>query len=172
MRIRLIVAAILLLVAIGATVVTINRLQTPVVGAAVGDQAPPFTLTKVGGGTLSLASLRGHPLLLNFMASWCGPCKAELPALQAAATMEKGVVDVVTIDLTFSEPGQAAPTALLAQDHIHFPVLLDQNGKTSYAYGVVDLPLTLAVNAQGVIVGELSSQASEQAFLTLMAKAQ
>lgn len=172
MRIRLIVSALLLLVAVAATVVTIHRLQTPLVGAAIGDQAPPFTLPKVGGGTLSLASLRGHPLLLNFMASWCGPCKAELPALQAAATMEKGVVEVVTIDLTFSEPGQAPPTALLAQDHIHFPVLLDLKGQTSYAYGVVDLPLTLAVNAQGVIVGELTSQATEQAFLTLMAKAE
>ncbi len=172
MRLRLILSALLLLVAVGATWITIGRLKAPLVGAAVGDKAPPFTLTAMQGGSVSLSSLQGHPLLLNFMASWCGPCKAELPALQAAATVEQGVVKVVAIDLTFSEPGQAPPTALIAQDHIHFPVLLDLKGRVAYEYGVVNLPVTLAVNAQGVIVGELTSQGSEQAFLTLMAKAE
>lgn len=172
MRTRLVISLLLLLVAVGATVVTIRRLTDPVVGPAVGDLAPSLTLPRVGGGSLSLASLRGRPVLVNFMASWCGPCKAELPALEQAARMEEGVVDVVTVDLTFSEPGQTAPVGLLAQDHITFPMLEDEKGKASYAFGVVELPTTFAINAQGVIVAVTSGQASEQTFLTMMAKAE
>src|SRR5690606_18069835 len=59
-------------------------------GPAVGRPAPDFTLTTLEGETLALSELRGTPVVLNFWATWCGPCQREMPALQAAAQRCEG----------------------------------------------------------------------------------
>jgi cytochrome c biogenesis protein CcmG/thiol:disulfide interchange protein DsbE len=126
-----------------------QRTATPgVPGPAVGQLAPPFSLPAAGGGTVTLAALRGRPLLLNFWATWCPDCRAELTALGRVRAAEGGRAAVVGVDVQQA----AGPVRLfLAQQGVGWPVVLDAQGQLAAEYGVEDLPTTFFIDARGVI---------------------
>lgn len=114
-----------------------------------GFMAPDFGLTTLEGETVQLSELRGQPVLINFWASWCGPCRVEMPHIQAAfeTHRERGLVVLAVNQL---EP--APPIAnFVDQFGLTFPVPLDSDGQVSRTYQVRGLPTTFFVDAEGVI---------------------
>lgn len=120
-------------------------------GTQIGYQAPAFDLPQIGGeGQLKLADLRGKVVLLSFWASWCGPCRVEVPALEQAwaAVKDKDVVIVgVSIDDT---PADAQ--GFLRMFPVTYPMLLDVGGgQIGNDWQVMSLPTTIIIDKQGVV---------------------
>lgn len=115
---------------------------------AVGHPAPDFSLPTVAGEPFRLADLRGTPVVLNFWATWCPPCRAELPALKAAAERYTGQVAIV--GLNQADPA-ATVSAFVSDLGLLFPVPLDEDARVSRAYAVRSLPTTFFIDREGVI---------------------
>jgi cytochrome c biogenesis protein CcmG/thiol:disulfide interchange protein DsbE len=115
--------------------------------------APLFTLPELGSDNdVSLASYRGKAVVLNFWASWCGPCKAEAPLLESAWQRYKGKgVVVVGVD---AQDFDVDAQRFVDRAGITYPVLRDKHGSTLGHYGVTGFPETWFVDPQGRLVGE------------------
>lgn len=116
-----------------------------------GFPAPDFTLETLDGEGVTLSALRGQPVVINLWASWCAPCRAEMPALQQlyAAHRDEGLV-ILAVNTTYQD-SQAAAAAFVAEFGLTFPVALDRTGAVSRAYLLRGLPTTLFVDAQGTV---------------------
>lgn len=115
---------------------------------AVGHLAPDFTLDSLTGDSFSLSAARGQPVVLNFWATWCPPCRVEIPHFQQASATYNGQVLIVGVD--DGEPrAQVAPFA--QEMGITYPVPLDGNSEVSRRYRVSSLPTTFFIDAEGVI---------------------
>lgn len=111
--------------------------------------APDFTLPQLDGSTLTLSSLRGKPTIINFWATWCPPCRRELPVLQAAFEEYGDQIGFVAVDV--KETADKVE-AFVQEMGLTFPVVVDQNGQVSdVAYEVRGIPTTIFVDANGVV---------------------
>lgn len=116
-----------------------------------GFSAPEFTLPLRDGGEISLADLRGQVVVINLWASWCGPCRAEMPALERAyrALRSQGLV-ILGLNTTFQDD-EAAALAFADELGLTFPVALDRTGETGRQYELRAMPTTFFVDRRGVI---------------------
>lgn len=115
---------------------------------AVGYPAPDFTLTALDGETYTLSELRGTPVVLNFWATWCDPCRREMPALQATAEQYAGRALILGVD-------QGEPEHIVApfveEYGVTFPILMDTNLAVGNLYNLRGMPTTYFIDAGGVI---------------------
>lgn len=115
-----------------------------------GAPAVSYTIPRVGGGTDSVAAHRGSIVLMNFWATWCPPCKAEMPALEELyrQNRSRGLV-VLGID-----QGETVPTAgAYAKDHgVTFPILVDADQQYASSYVSIGLPTTVIVGRDGHVI--------------------
>ncbi|MGO8955828.1 MAG: TlpA family protein disulfide reductase [Streptosporangiaceae bacterium] len=141
-------------------------------GGTAGQSQPPtaasgFSLPALGnsGGRVSLAAYAGRPVLINFFASWCGPCKRETPLLARFYREHHGRVLIIGID---SMDETAAALRFTRAAGLSYPVGVDLNGAAAASYGIMALPQTFILNARHQIVrhivgavtpGELSASA-------------
>ena len=122
------------------------------------DRPPPaLTLQDLDGKTWSLAGLKGQPLVLNFWATWCDPCRAEMPSLQRLATRHRRD-GLVVLAVNYKE--EAAAVRLFARSlPIELPVLLDADGDVTSAWTPRVFPTTVLVARSGIpthtVVGEM-----------------
>jgi DsbE subfamily thiol:disulfide oxidoreductase len=117
--------------------------------AEVGKPAPDFSLRDRNGKTWKLSELKGQVVFVNFWATWCPPCREEMPSMQALYTsMPPDRFKMLAI-LYKDEPAPA--DALIAQLGYTFPVLVDPNDETGRAYGLTGVPETYIVDKQGVL---------------------
>ncbi len=117
-----------------------------------GVLAPDFTLKTLDGGEVSLSQFRGRPVLINFWASWCPPCRLEMPDLVRAYETHKadGFV-ILGIDLTFQDSIPDVQ-AFVEEFNMTFPVLLDETSEvTLNLYQLRGLPMSIFVDRNGVI---------------------
>ena len=117
--------------------------------ARVGGPAPALRLPLLDGGTRDLVGERGKVVLLNFWATWCGPCREEMPELQRLADdLHEQPFTVLTIDLGEDSPAIAAFRHDLG---LRVPVLLDEDGDVAQSYGVRALPATFLIDGAGTL---------------------
>ena len=113
--------------------------------------APDFTLPGNDGKKTRLQSLRGKVVVINFWATWCGPCVAELPSLKQMSDQLRGPrFTLLTVDVQ-EEPGRVQ--AFLQRYGMSLSVLYDEEGDVQQLYGVRGLPTTIVVDAAGNLVG-------------------
>jgi cytochrome c biogenesis protein CcmG/thiol:disulfide interchange protein DsbE len=128
----------------------IRDCPAPTSGASSPD-LPDLTLDCLGGGTpVALPELTGTPTVINFWASWCGPCREELPLLARADKAYRGDIRVIGVDFADSAPDAAIELARAAG--VTYPLLADPDSDTKAPLKVIGLPQTVFVDAQGRMV--------------------
>jgi len=130
-----------------ASVATVGQIPSP----REGFPAPDFTLDTLGGESATLSAYRGKVVIVNLWASWCGPCRAEMPAIQKvyAANRERGL-EVLAVNGTFQD-SESGAQAFAQELGLTFPILLDRDGAVSKRYLLRALPSTFFVDRKGVI---------------------
>jgi cytochrome c biogenesis protein CcmG/thiol:disulfide interchange protein DsbE len=124
----------------------------------IGKPAPEFALREVGTNqTVDLAKFRGKPMVVNFWATWCGPCWEEHPVLVANARMLQP--EVQFLGVVFQDKEDKI-LGFLNQRGTSYPTVVDEAGKTAIAYGVGGVPETFFIDAKGVIQGKYAGPMS------------
>ena len=115
--------------------------------AAAPQPAPDFTLKSLSGENLKLSELRGQVVLVNFWASWCGPCRQEMPLLdEMYQRYQKLGFTILGVNV---EQDAAAAQAMLKESPVHFPVLFDPQSTASKLYNLNAMPTTVLVDRSG-----------------------
>ncbi len=141
------------------------EIRTPL----IGKPAPAFALKEVGTGrTVDMASLKGKPVIINFWATWCGPCWEEHPVLVANARMLQP--NVQFLGVVFQDE-ESKILSFLQQRGSSYPTLVDERGKTAIAYGVGGVPETYFLDANGVIRAKYSGPMSSDILQENLQKA-
>jgi peroxiredoxin len=120
----------------------------PAQGPVEGGMAPDFEAESLSGETVKLSDFRGHPVLINFWATWCIPCEIEMPAIQAR--YETYSPELVVLAVDFDEPRELVEDFVYELD-LTFNVLLDPGGSVQQLYRVRGYPTSVFVDAEGVI---------------------
>lgn len=117
----------------------------------VGFLAPDFTLKTPLGESFTLSDLRGHPVIINLWATWCPPCRAEMPAIQKLYDeyKEQGLM-VLAINATNQDDAMAV-APFVDQYQLTFPILLDETGRVSRSYQLRSLPSSYFIGRDGVV---------------------
>jgi len=120
------------------------------VGLDAGQLAPDFELQTVNGETMQLSDLRGEKVLLNFWATWCPPCRAEMPDMQNYhEEYDDGVI--LAVNLLETEQNIAQVEDFLEEFAISFPILLDETTEVTTSYNAFALPTSYFINKDGTI---------------------
>lgn len=128
----------------GDTVITLQPAPIP------GHPAPDFALRTLDGEILRLSSLQGEPVIVNFWATWCAPCRKEFPDFQAAYTDNADRLTIIGVNSTSADQEERiAP--FVEELGVTFPIVLDEDGDTVEAYHVRGLPTTIFIDADGVV---------------------
>ncbi|MGD8831925.1 MAG: TlpA disulfide reductase family protein [Pseudomonadales bacterium] len=116
---------------------------------AISDAAPDFTLKSLEGSNLRLDEYRGQVVLLNFWASWCGPCRQEMPLLDR---LHHRYEDTGFAVIGVNVEGDAAPAqGIVDQTQVTFPILIDDGQKVSEMYNLQAMPSTVVIDRDGVV---------------------
>lgn len=128
-------------------------------GARIGSEAPAFALADLNGNPIRLADLRGRPLIVNFWASWCGPCVEEFPLL-GRAVAEHRTADLAVVGIVFRDNSENA-RAFMARMGAGWPAAMDPGERVADAYGIFGPPETFFIDRDGVVaarqIGQLSA---------------
>jgi peroxiredoxin len=123
----------------------IQRISPPV-------EAPDFTLENLEGSLVSLKDFRGKLVFLNFWATWCGPCRWEMPAMEKLWNrFKEGRFVILAVDI---REGKEVVKSFIQEEGYTFPVLLDSRGEVAGIYGIRAIPTTFLIDPQGKIVGK------------------
>lgn len=123
------------------------------VGNQIGNMAPDFELTSLEGEPVKLSDYRGKKVLLNFWATWCPPCRAEMPHMEAFYKdyKDKDVV-ILGVNLTHTAKFASDVPEFVEEFGLTFPILLDNKGKVSDEfYQVIAYPTTFVIDSKGII---------------------
>jgi len=172
-RIRLRTIYLMLVAATLATVVIVGLKVFPLEenslpsSPLVGQKAHDFTLPTLDGTEVSLSQFRGQPVLINFWASWCLPCREEMPELiRSYETHKAEGFMILGLNLNYSDTLQDVQ-AFVSEFHMTFPVLLDKDGQVAgRLYQIPGVPTSIFVNRDGTIervqVGLMSAKQIDQ----------
>ncbi len=128
--------------------------ETTETGAAEEyDPAPDFTIYNKEGKAVKLSDMKGTPVVLNFWASWCPPCKAEMPEFDEIAKEYAGKVEFMMVNLTDGvQETQEKAQAFIDTMGYTFPVYFDKDSDAAYKYGIQSIPTTIFIDANGNLV--------------------
>jgi cytochrome c biogenesis protein CcmG, thiol:disulfide interchange protein DsbE len=117
--------------------------------AEIGSPAPAFVLETLDGHSVSLASLRGKPVIVNFWASWCNPCRHEFPLLRK--TVKRYRLDELTVVGISYQDIDSDARRFAKEEHATWPLAVDVDGAAAKVYGVRSVPTTFFVTPEGTI---------------------
>lgn len=176
----IVLVAVLVVVIVGAAVAYSALAPTVMSDAArtaekqdEQTEAPDFRMVSAGGEELSLSSLRGKPVVLNFWASTCGPCKSEMPEFQTAFEEYGSQVQFVMLNVPdFNGETRERALQLVEQNAYTFPVYFDVSAEAQVQYGVTSIPRTYFISADGVLeayaAGVISAAALDEGISMLL----
>jgi peroxiredoxin len=122
-------------------------LALPAVAGPPGSPAPPFTLAARSGQAVSLGQYKGQVVMINFWASWCGPCRTEMPLLESIyKKYNKMGFTMLGVNV---EPNSQAANDWLKATPVSFPILYDTDSKVSKLYDVAGMPSTVIIDRTG-----------------------
>lgn len=130
----------------------------PATGPLIGNRAPELDLVDLDGETVRLADLRGHPLLVNFWASWCVPCVDEFPLIAQAAE-EHAADGLVVVGVVYQDGAEAARD-FMSRMGASWRTVLDPDGSAAARYGIIGPPDTYFIDEDGIIAGRQIGQLS------------
>ena len=114
--------------------------------------APDFTVYDIDGKTVNLHDYLGKPIVLNFWASWCGPCKMEMPDFNEKYLELGDEVHFLMINMTGGRETLETASTLIAESGYTFPVFYDTEGDAAATYGAYSLPTTYFIDAEGIVI--------------------
>jgi len=151
-RTVLLVGVIIAAVLVGILFMGLGKNPAEIRSPLIGKPAPTFALRQAGtSNTIDISQFRGKPLVVNFWATWCGPCWEEHPVLVANARMLQD--NVQFLGVVFQDKEEKI-LEFLQQRGESYPTVVDEAGKTAIAYGVGGIPETYFIDANGVIVAK------------------
>ncbi|WP_232426252.1 redoxin domain-containing protein [Cytobacillus praedii] len=145
----------------------VNTADTVEVGLQEGNKAPDFQLKTLNDTDVKLSDLQGKKVFLNFWATWCPPCKAEIPHMQDFyESRNKTEVEILAVNLTTSEKNPGKIRDFVTERSVTFPVLLDQEGEIGDQYRALTIPTSYLIDSNGIvrkkIVGPMDKEMMEQ----------
>lgn len=153
-RTVLVVGVAIAAVLVGVLFLGLGKNPAAIRSPLIGKAAPTFALREVGTGrTVDVSAFKGKPVVINFWATWCGPCWEEHPVLVETARMLQPNVQVLGVVFQDSEE---KILGFLNQRGSSYPTVVDDRGKTAIAYGVGGVPETFFLDGNGVIVAKYS----------------
>ena len=177
---KLIVTLLVLVIVIGGGMLLYRNLgQNVDLGEAIPSEsvpenlAPDVTVTDADGNEVKLSDFRGKGVVLNFWASWCGPCKAEMPHFQEAFEEYGDEVQFLMVNMStaFGDTQENA-RALLEENGYSFPVYYDTMAECAYGYGVTGIPMIFFIDGNGNLVsgksGMISAEDLQRRILTII----
>ncbi|KZS47880.1 thiol-disulfide oxidoreductase [Paenibacillus glucanolyticus] len=129
--------------------------------AEIGQTAPDFEAVNLQDEPVRLSDYRGQPVLLNFWASWCGPCVNEMPILNEAYAQESGT-QIIAVNIGES---REKAEAFASKHHLEMPIVLDQHNTIKGQYGISGLPVTVLIDDQGKMVDRVTGELPSLAFV-------
>jgi thiol-disulfide isomerase/thioredoxin len=157
---RALLAGLVLLGALNAVHLARNWSRVSQVTTKPGSDAPDFTAPLLDGGKLHLAAEHGHPIVLVFWASWCGPCRGELPGVERIAARLRQPGHSARLYAVNTEGDGDAAAKAVRELGLHMPVVLD-DGSISVLYRVQTIPHTVLLDGEGKVARVLRGVHSE-----------
>ncbi len=169
------IAGAVVIVAVALAVFAATRPSyqaTQLASPLVGKRAPAFSTVDLGGQHVSLASLRGRYVYVNFFASWCPPCQAEEPNLVTFAFQQQreGAKGAALVSVVYDDSDSAAARFARSEGQ-DWPTVPDPGGAVANAYGVTSPPMTFLVDPRGVVVGAWAGPVRTSTLDNLLATA-
>jgi len=158
MRTKVIAGLGVVLIVLGLAAVAYQRLvphlpqAQPSPNVAAGDLAANFDLKDLRGHDVSLSSLRGKVVFLNIWATWCGPCREEMPSMEALFNSFKNRKDFVMLAVSQDHMGRDIVAPYVEKNNFHFEVLLDPDNQLQDSYNITGVPETFIIDRTGRIV--------------------
>lgn len=129
-----------------------------------GQKFPDFTLESLDGEKITLSELANQPIVINFWATWCDPCKEEMPLFEAVYSENSGIV---VLGVNYNEPANII-RRFVEERGITFPILLDADGKLAERFQVFGFPTTYFIDRDGILRGIYVGQLNEQLILSYL----
>jgi cytochrome c biogenesis protein CcmG/thiol:disulfide interchange protein DsbE len=146
-----------------------HTVKTPAATLPGADQrtaAVPFDATTIAGRRVSLASFKGRPLVINFFAAWCEPCKREAPELTRLEGRYGNRISLVSVAVRTSH--RSALDAFVRDHDMTWPVIWDQEGSLTDSYQIVGQPITYVIDSRGRVVFRIIGQTTEHRIASLL----
>ncbi|AIY05417.1 thiol:disulfide interchange protein [Planococcus sp. PAMC 21323] len=140
--------------------------QSASTGLTPGAEAPDFTLTDQNGETVRLSDYRGKKVILNFWATWCPPCRAEMPHMQEFHENNvESDVEILAVNLTAQDKGDKAIRSFIDEFDLTFQIPMDESGSVAQTYQVRTVPTTYILNTKGEIAQKIVGPMDEQIMI-------
>lgn len=167
---HLVVAATLPILLLGVLGLVLALRAPAQPATAIGNPAPELSLADLDGNPIHLADLRGRPVVVNFWASWCGPCVEEFPLLRDAAARHADE-GLAVIGVVYQDRSEAARD-FMARNGATWPAAMDPGGRVAAAYGILGPPETFFIGRDGTIVarqfGQFSASSLEEKLAAII----